>query len=79
MQPELSKLTRVCSYDRAGYGWSAPRPGPRDADTVAQQLHALLQQAGITGPLVLMGHSMGGIYIRDYASQYPQGINPHYS
>jgi pimeloyl-ACP methyl ester carboxylesterase len=74
VQPELSKLTRVCSYDRAGYGWSAPRPGPRDADTVAQQLHALLQQAGITGPLVLMGHSMGGIYIRDYASQYPQGI-----
>ena len=74
VQPELSKITRVCSYDRAGYGWSAPRPSPRDADTVAQQLHALLQQAGIAGPLVLMGHSMGGIYIRDYASHYPQDI-----
>lgn len=74
VQPELSKLTRVCSYDRAGYGWSAPRPSPPDADTVAQRLHSLLQQAGITGPLVLMGHSMGGIYIRDYASHYPQDI-----
>jgi pimeloyl-ACP methyl ester carboxylesterase len=74
VQPELSKITRVCSYDRSGYGWSEPRPSPRDADTVSQRLHSLLQQAGITGPLVLMGHSMGGIYIRDYASHYPQGI-----
>ena len=74
VQPELSKITRVCSYDRAGYGWSDPRPGSRDADTVVQQLHALLQQADITGPLVLMGHSMGGIYIRAHASHYPQEI-----
>jgi len=74
VQPELSKLTRVCSYDRVGYGWSPQAPVPRDADAVAQRLHALLQQAGITGPLVLMGHSMGGIYIRDYASHYPEGI-----
>ena len=41
VQPELSKIARMCSYDRAGYGWSAPRPSPQDADTVAQQLHAL--------------------------------------
>ena len=74
VQPELSKITRVCSYDRAGYGWSAPRPSPRDADTIAERLHSLLQQAGITGPLVLMGHSMGGIYIRAYAGHYPQDV-----
>jgi len=60
VQPELSKTTKVCSYDRAGYGWSEPHPGPRDADQIATQLHALLQQAGVTGPIIMMGHSMGG-------------------
>ena len=71
VQPELSKTTRVCSYDRAGMGWSTPGPDPRDADNIASELHALLQQAGVSGPIVLMGHSMGGINIRAYAKHYP--------
>jgi pimeloyl-ACP methyl ester carboxylesterase len=75
VQPELSKTTRVCSYDRAGMGWSAPRPGPRDADQIAGELHALLQQAGINGPIVLMGHSIGGLYVRAYTSRYPQNLS----
>lgn len=74
VQPELSKTTRVCSYDRAGYGWSEPQPGPRDADQIAAELHALLQQAGVTGPIVLMAHSLGGMFIRDYASRYPENL-----
>lgn len=74
VQRELSKTTRVCSYDRAGMGWSEPRPGPRDADQIAIQLHALLQEAGVTGPIVLMGFSAAGLYIRDYASHYPQNL-----
>ena len=74
VQPELSKATRVCSYDRAGMGWSAPQPGPRDADSIVGQLHALLQQAGVRGPIVLMGHSMAGIYIRGYATRYPLDV-----
>lgn len=74
VQPELSKTTQVCSYDRAGMGWSAPQPGPRDADNIVSQLHALLQQAGVSAPLVLMGHSMAGIYIRGYASHYPGDV-----
>lgn len=74
VQPELSKTTRVCSYDRAGMGWSTPGPDPRDADTIASELHALLQQAGVSGPIVLMGHSMGGINIRAYATHYPQDL-----
>jgi pimeloyl-ACP methyl ester carboxylesterase len=74
VQPELSKTTRVCSYDRAGMGWSTPGPDPRDADTIASELHALLQQAGVNGPIVLMGHSMGGINIRAYATHYPQDM-----
>jgi pimeloyl-ACP methyl ester carboxylesterase len=71
VQPELAKATRVCSYDRAGSGWSEPQPGPRDADHIAGQLHELIHQAGINGPIVLMGHSIAGLYVRAYASQYP--------
>jgi pimeloyl-ACP methyl ester carboxylesterase len=74
VQPELSKTTRVCSYDRAGMGWSTPGPDPRDANEIASELHALLQQAGVSGPIVLMGHSMGGINIRAYATHYPQDL-----
>jgi pimeloyl-ACP methyl ester carboxylesterase len=55
-------------------GWSDPAPGPRDADAIAAQLHDLLQAAGVTGPIVLMGHSIAGIYIRDYASHYPDQV-----
>lgn len=74
VQPYLSKTTRVCSYDRAGMGWSTPGPAPRDADTIAGELHALLQQAGIGSPIVLMGHSLAGLYIRAYASRYPEDV-----
>jgi len=74
VQPELAKTTRVCSYDRAGMGWSDAVSGPRDADHIASQLHALLLEAKVTGPLVLMGHSLGGIFLRDYATRYPAGI-----
>jgi pimeloyl-ACP methyl ester carboxylesterase len=75
VQPELSKITRVCSYDRAGFGWSEPRPDPRDADHIAQELHGLLSAAGVTGPVVPMGHSISGLYIRAYAARYPQSIS----
>jgi pimeloyl-ACP methyl ester carboxylesterase len=74
VQPALSQLTRVCSYDRAGYGWSGPPAGTRDSIAIADQLHALLQQTGIGGPIVLMGHSAGGLHIRQYATKYPAGI-----
>jgi pimeloyl-ACP methyl ester carboxylesterase len=71
VQPELARTTRVCSYDRAGFGWSDALPRPRDADHIASELHGLLAAAKIDGPIVLMGHSLGGIYIRDYATRYP--------
>ena len=74
VQPALAKTTRVCSYDRAGFGWSDTLPSPRDADHVATELHGLLAAAHITGPVVLMGHSIAGIYIRDYATRYPENI-----
>ena len=75
LQPELAKTTHVCSYDRAGLGWSEPQPGPSDADHIAANLHELLAQAKVSGPIVLMGHSMGGMYIRDYAAHYPENLS----
>jgi pimeloyl-ACP methyl ester carboxylesterase len=74
VQPVLAQTTRVCSYDRAGMGWSEMVPPPRDADHIADQLHGLLAAAGVNGPIVLMGHSIAGIYIRDYAARYPAQV-----
>lgn len=67
VQPELSKVTMVCSYDRAGHGWSEPRKGRRDAETIVRELHLLLDKAGVKPPFVLAGHSAGGLYVREYA------------
>jgi len=75
VQPQLAKITQVCAYDRAGFGWSDARPGPQDANQIADELHSLLTQANITGPIVLMGHSIAGVYIRAYASRYPQQLS----
>ncbi len=74
VQPVLAKTTRVCSYDRAGFGLSDALARPRDADHIAAELHGLLTAAKIDGPIVLMGHSIAGMYIRDYATRYPAGI-----
>lgn len=74
IQPELAKVTRVCSYDRAGMGWSDPSPEPRDAQHIAAELHTLLQNANIPGPYVLVGWSYGGLYARQYAGQYPDEV-----
>jgi pimeloyl-ACP methyl ester carboxylesterase len=70
VQPEIAKTTRVCSYDRAGLGWSDPGPGPRDAQHIAAELHTLLQNSHTPGPYVLVGWSYGGLYVRAYANQY---------
>ncbi|MGO9336549.1 MAG: alpha/beta hydrolase [Terracidiphilus sp.] len=74
VQPQLAKTTRVCSYDRAGFGWSDSVPGPRDADHIAAELHQLLTEANVSRPIVLMGHSIAALYIRDYAAHYPEDV-----
>jgi len=74
IQERLAETTRVCTYDRAGYGWSEAGPSPRDGATIATELHALLQAAGEPGPYVLVGHSLGGIHARLYAAQYPDEV-----
>jgi pimeloyl-ACP methyl ester carboxylesterase len=74
VQPALAKTTTVCAYDRAGTGWSDTQPGPRDADHIAAELHKLLLQTGLKGPIVLMGHSIGGLFIRGYVTHYPANV-----
>jgi pimeloyl-ACP methyl ester carboxylesterase len=71
VQPGVANGTRVCTYDRAGSGWSDPGPKPRDGQEVAVELHTLLDKAGVPGPYLLVGHSAGGLYVRAYASRYP--------
>ena len=70
VQPQIAKYTRVCSYDRAGLGFSDSSPQPRTSQVIAEELHALLEAARITAPYVLVGHSMGGFDVRLYASLY---------
>jgi pimeloyl-ACP methyl ester carboxylesterase len=74
VQPELSKTTRVCSYDRAGFGWSDPGPEPRSPQQIATELHTLLVNAGIPAPYVMVGQSNGGKYVRMFASLYPSEV-----
>jgi pimeloyl-ACP methyl ester carboxylesterase len=74
VQPELSKTTRVCAFDRAGMGWSEPGPAPRSPAHIADELHTLLTNAGIAGPLVLVAHSAGGKHARLYAQRHPEHV-----
>jgi pimeloyl-ACP methyl ester carboxylesterase len=74
VQREVSATTRVCAYDRTGMGWSEVGPEPRDARRISGELHALLAEAGIEGPYVLVGHSFGGLYAQTYAARYPDKV-----
>ena len=74
LQETLSQTLRVCSYDRSGLGWSEENHQPRDAEHIATQLHTLLNKAGIDGPIILVGHSIAGLYLRVYANKYPNNI-----
>src|SRR5215216_5802907 len=74
VQQDVSSATRVCAYDRAGMGWSEMSPDPRDAEQITSELHTLLKGAGIDGPYVLVGHSLGGISMQTYAHRYPEEV-----
>lgn len=71
LQPEIAKLTRVCTYDRAGHGWSDAGAKPRTVPQIVEELHTLLKNTGTAGPYVLVGHSLGGLYMQYFARRYP--------
>jgi pimeloyl-ACP methyl ester carboxylesterase len=74
VQSGVERFTRVCSYDRAGYGYSDPGPQPRSSLQIAKELHALLEKSETPGPYVLVGHSFGGYNVRVYAGLYPDQV-----
>src|SRR5580700_690016 len=72
VQPEVARFTRVCSYDRAGYGSSSVGPMPRTSEQIVKELHAVLEAGRENGPYVLVGHSFGGYNVRVYNHTYPR-------
>jgi pimeloyl-ACP methyl ester carboxylesterase len=74
VQPEIARFARVCSYDRAGYGYSDPGPMPRTSDRMASELQAALRSAGEKPPYLLVGHSFGGFNMRVFNGKYPEQV-----
>jgi len=71
VQPGIAKLTKACWYDRAGFGWSDRADALNTVDSMARDLHRLLQTAQIPPPYVLVGHSLGGWNVRVFSGLYP--------
>jgi len=74
VQPQIAQFARVCSYDRAGIGYSDSSSKSRTSKIMAEELQALLRAAGIAPPYILVGHSLGGYTVRLYASLYPSQV-----
>jgi len=74
VQPDVARFTRVCSYDRAGMGYSAPGPSLRTARRIASELAELVDRSGIGGPVVLVAASSGGFNVRVFASDHTDRV-----
>jgi pimeloyl-ACP methyl ester carboxylesterase len=73
-QPVIAQKTRVCAFDRAAYGFSDPAPQPQIISEVVDDLHKALQAGSISGPYVLVGHSLGGLEARIYVQRWPKEV-----
>ena len=74
VQNEVAKFTSACSYDRAGFGWSDSGPKPRTSEQIVTELHALLTNAEINKPYILVGASFGGHTARLFARTFPDEV-----
>jgi pimeloyl-ACP methyl ester carboxylesterase len=74
IQEEIAQSTGTVSYDRGGLGWSSRCRTPRTPVNIAEELHEMLQSAGIVPPFILVGHSFGGLVMRRYALLYPEEV-----
>lgn len=76
VQPALEKRVRVCSYDRAGMGYSDADStfAPRPSSQLAEELHTLLEYGGVQPPYLLVGHSIGGFLVRAYFNRHPKAV-----
>jgi hypothetical protein len=74
LQRAAAEHTTGCTFDRAGQGWSDPSPRPRTAEVMVEELHLLLQRAGVPAPYVLAGWSFGGLTARLLAYQHPDEV-----
>ena len=72
LQQQIAEFVPVCTFDRAGYGWSDEGPEPRDSQQNADELKALLENAGEEAPYILVGHSLGGINAILFAAENPE-------
>ena len=75
VQPEVAEFTRVCSYDRAGMGYSDAGPSPRTSRRIAGELRKLIDKSGITGPVILVGASLGGLNMRAFAYEHGESVS----
>jgi pimeloyl-ACP methyl ester carboxylesterase len=74
IQQDVAKFTRACWYDRAGYGWSDPGPSPNHSDSIARDLHRLLEKAHTAPPYVLVAHAIGAFHARVFRGFYPNEV-----
>ena len=74
VQPDVAEFAEVCSYDRAGFGWSLPSRQPRTVANIVAEFTALLKNAGLQPPYILVGHSFGGLLVRAFAHLYPNDV-----
>lgn len=75
VQPEVARFASVVAYDRPGLGWSEAPPKPLDAATLVDALRTALQELGLEGPYVLVGHSMGSLFVRTFAKLHPDDVS----
>ena len=75
VQSQVEAFTKVCSYDRAGFGWSERGPEPRSINRLVSELHMLLENAELNGPYIMVGASFGGSIVQLFEKNHPELVS----